>query len=144
MRYALHETVLGTVVVLGDDDAICGLYFADGRRPAYEHLARATFPAVAAQLDEYLAGARRAFDLPLRPAGTPFQQRMWTALLDVPYGETRTYAQLARALGTGARAVGLANGRNPLSIVVPCHRLVGTGGALTGYGGGLHRKRALL
>lgn len=144
MRHAIHPTALGDLVILGDADAITGVCFTDGRRPAYEHLPRAGFPAAAAQLDEYLAGVRRAFDLPLRLVGTPFQQRMWTALLGVPYGETRTYAQLAAQLGTGPRAVGLANGRNPLSIVVPCHRLVGTDGSLTGYGGGLHRKRALL
>jgi methylated-DNA-[protein]-cysteine S-methyltransferase len=144
MNHAIHPTPLGDVVILGDADAITGLYFTDGRRPEYAALAQGEFPTVATQLDAYFAGTLQRFDLPLRLVGTPFQQRMWTALLDVPYGSTRTYATLARELGTGPRAVGLANGRNPLSIVVPCHRLVGTNGSLTGYGGGLHRKQALL
>jgi methylated-DNA-[protein]-cysteine S-methyltransferase len=139
-----HATSLGDVVLVGADDALAGLYFADGRHPPYDELPAGSFPRACAQLDEYLAGARRTFDLPLAPVGTPFQQRVWAALLAIPYGETRTYAEVARALGTGPRAVGLANGRNPLSIVVPCHRLVGSDGTLTGYGGGIARKRELL
>lgn len=145
MTYAcLHETPLGTMVLLGTPDALAGLYFTDGRRPAFDALARTDFPRVRAQLDEYFAGTRRAFDLPLAPAGTAFQHRMWAALARIPYGTTRTYAALARELGTAPRAVGLANGRNPLSVVVPCHRLLGTGGSLTGYAGGVARKQALL
>ncbi|HWJ69873.1 MAG TPA: methylated-DNA--[protein]-cysteine S-methyltransferase [Sphingobium sp.] len=98
------------------------------------------------QLAGYFAGERRAFDLPLDFRGTAFQQMVWTALLDIPFGETRSYAQIARAIGAPAasRAVGAANGRNPLSIVAPCHRVVGASGALTGFAGGLAAKRYLL
>jgi methylated-DNA-[protein]-cysteine S-methyltransferase len=139
-------TPVGELVLVGDERALRGVYFADGRHPPLDDLVPADEPFAAArtQLDEYLAGERRAFDLALGLRGTPFQQRVWGALGRIPYGTTRTYGALARELGTGPRAVGLANGRNPLSIVVPCHRLVGGSGALTGYGGGLDRKRFLL
>lgn len=98
------------------------------------------------QLEEYFAGTRTDFDLPLAPAGTPFQQRVWTALRDIPYGATESYGSLARRLGApgASRAVGLANGRNPIPIVVPCHRVIGSTGTLTGYAGGVERKRWLL
>ncbi|MFB7605142.1 methylated-DNA--[protein]-cysteine S-methyltransferase [Streptomyces gardneri] len=98
------------------------------------------------QLDAYFAGELTEFDLPLHLVGTPFQLRVWEELCRIPYGETRTYGELAEALGnpTASRAVGLANGKNPVSIVVPCHRVVGAGGSLTGYGGGLDRKQRLL
>jgi methylated-DNA-[protein]-cysteine S-methyltransferase len=99
-----------------------------------------------AQLEEYFAGTRRDFDLPLAPHGTGFQLAAWRALRDIPFGETRSYAAQARAIGRpeAVRAVGAANGRNPISIIVPCHRVVGADGSLTGYGGGLDRKRWLL
>jgi methylated-DNA-[protein]-cysteine S-methyltransferase len=102
--------------------------------------------AAAAQLDAYFAGELREFDLPLAPAGSPFQLRVWSALREIPYGTVTSYGQLALRLGhpTGARAVGLANGRNPISIIVPCHRVIGADGTLVGYGGGLDRKRQLL
>ena len=103
--------------------------------------------AVAAgQLREYFAGHRRDFDLPLAPHGTGFQQRVWTALLAIPFGQTRSYGQVAAAIGRPAasRAVGAANGRNPIAIIVPCHRVIGSSGQLTGYGGGLPAKRWLL
>lgn len=100
------------------------------------------------ELEEYAAGRRRAFDLPLNPAGTPFQRQVWRALLDIPYGETRSYGALAAAIGKpgAARAVGAACGRNPLVVLIPCHRVVGADGALTGYSaeGGVERKAALL
>ena len=98
------------------------------------------------QLEEYFAGERRRFDLPLDLRGTDFQQRCWQALLKIPYGETRSYADIARAIGqpSAVRAVGLANGQNPVAIVVPCHRVIGSDGSLTGYGGGLEIKRKLL
>lgn len=98
------------------------------------------------ELLEYLAGERRDFDLPLHPRGTPFQRRVWQALGDIPYGQTRTYAQIARAVDSprGFRAVGMANHRNPIPILIPCHRVVGSGGTLTGYAGGLEMKKALL
>ncbi|MER5740813.1 MULTISPECIES: methylated-DNA--[protein]-cysteine S-methyltransferase [unclassified Streptomyces] len=98
------------------------------------------------QLDAYFAGELTEFDLPLRLEGTPFQLRVWERLRLIPYGETRTYGELAEELGSpgASRAVGLANGRNPVSVIVPCHRVIGSGGGLTGYGGGLDRKRRLL
>jgi methylated-DNA-[protein]-cysteine S-methyltransferase len=101
---------------------------------------------VVAQLGEYFAGARRSFRLQLEPQGTPFQLSVWRALREIPYGETLSYGGLARRLGhaNGARAVGLANGSNPLPIIVPCHRVIGADGSLTGFGGGLYIKRALL
>ena len=102
--------------------------------------------ATAQQLDDYFAGRRTSFDLPLEPSGTAFQNRVWSALCAIPYGETRSYADLARAIDNPAacRAVGAANGRNPISIVVPCHRVIGASGSLTGFGGGLNAKRVLL
>lgn len=104
------------------------------------------FPDAVDQLRSYFAGDRTDFDLELDMAGTPFQRRVWQALMTIPYGETRSYGQIAAQIGaTGAaRAVGLANGRNPISIIVPCHRVIGASGGLTGYGGGLDRKRSLL
>lgn len=98
------------------------------------------------QLDEYFAGERRAFDLPLAPVGTPWQRAVWAALLEVPYGETITYTELAARAGRpgAARAAGAANGQNPISVVMPCHRVIGTSGSLTGYGGGLDAKGWLL
>ncbi len=101
---------------------------------------------MARELDEYFAGRRRAFDLVLAPAGTPFQLAVWEELRRIPFGGTTTYGELARRVGrpTAARAVGAAVGRNPISIIVPCHRVVGSDGALTGFAGGLDRKRALL
>lgn len=98
------------------------------------------------QLAEYFAGTRTDFDLPLAPCGTDFQRRVWAGLCEIPYGQTRTYGQLAARLGMpgAARAVGLANGRNPVSVVVPCHRVIGADGSLTGYGGGHRRKQTLL
>jgi methylated-DNA-[protein]-cysteine S-methyltransferase len=102
------------------------------------------FPAARTQLREYFAGERQRFDLDLAPIGTPFQRRVWAALGAIPYGETRTYGDVAADLGTAPRAVGAANGANPFAVVVPCHRLVSTAGLLTGYAGGLERKRWLL
>ncbi len=103
------------------------------------------FPDVVDQLEAYFAGERSDFDLDLNLAGSEFQRRVWQALLTIPYGETRSYGQIAEQIGAGAaRAVGLANGRNPIAIVVPCHRVIGASGSLTGYGGGLNRKRWLL
>jgi methylated-DNA-[protein]-cysteine S-methyltransferase len=102
------------------------------------------FAQLKAQLDEYFAGTRTTFDLPLAQQGTPFERRVWERLQQIPYGETVTYGELARELESSPRAVGRANGRNPISIVVPCHRVIGTNGSLTGYAGGLPIKRELL
>jgi methylated-DNA-[protein]-cysteine S-methyltransferase len=106
----------------------------------------ARFPDAEVQLDEYFAGKRTQFDLPLHPIGTPFQIEVWEALKAIPYGEVRSYGDIAEQIGRpgASRAVGLANGRNPISVIVPCHRVIGASGSLTGYGGGLERKRLLL
>ena len=106
----------------------------------------APFPLLRRQLAEYFAGERTAFELPLAPAGTPFQRGVWDALLAIPYGETRSYGELAAAVGKpgAARAVGRANHDNPIGVVIPCHRVIGAGGSLTGYAGGVERKRYLL
>ena len=144
------DSPLGRLLLTSDGEALTGLYM-EGHRggpepgPAWRRDA-APFAAVRAQLAAYFAGERRAFDLPLRAEGTAFQRRVWAALSEIPYGQTTSYAALAHRLGNpgAVRAVGAANARNPLSIVVPCHRVVGAGGALTGYGGGVERKRALL
>ncbi|MFY9766345.1 MAG: methylated-DNA--[protein]-cysteine S-methyltransferase [Mycobacterium sp.] len=104
------------------------------------------FPDAVEQLEEYFAGERTDFDLELSLAGSEFQRRVWQALLTIPYGETRSYGEIAEQIGASgaARAVGLANGRNPIAIIVPCHRVIGASGSLTGYGGGLERKQSLL
>ena len=139
------RTPIGGVALEAADGAVVRVdLYADGepaREPEGPVLRRA-----AHQIREYLAGTRRAFDVPLRrpPDATPFQHRVWDALLAIPPGETRTYGELATTLGTSARAVGGACRRNPLPILVPCHRVIGSNGGLTGYGGGLPRKRALL
>jgi methylated-DNA-[protein]-cysteine S-methyltransferase len=104
------------------------------------------FEDISEQLSEYFARSRRTFTIPIALAGTPFQKRVWSELMTIPYGETRSYRQLAEAIGnpSSMRAVGAANGQNPISIIVPCHRVIGSDGALVGYGGGLERKRFLL
>jgi methylated-DNA-[protein]-cysteine S-methyltransferase len=137
---------IGTLRLYAAIDQLVGLYLPDRPAPdAVEGPSRVLGEA-AAQLAEYFAGRRREFSLALAPSGTGFQQQVWEALMRIPYGETRSYAELARALGRPAapRAVGAANGRNPISIIVPCHRLIGADGSLTGYGGGLPAKRWLL
>ena len=146
MRYSIVESPVGDLLVHGDDEALCGLWFS-GRPRAGWTRDDAAFAAVATQLDEYFAGDRRAFDLPLRAEGTPFEQAVWQKLREIPYGETTSYGELALSLGLtghGARAVGRANGRNPIAVIVPCHRVIGADGSLTGFGGGLERKRRLL
>jgi methylated-DNA-[protein]-cysteine S-methyltransferase len=139
----------GALVLVGDG-ALTGLYVRGGRHepslPGHWRRDRAPFREAIEQLEQYLAGERSAFDLELRPAGTEFQRRVWDALLEIPFGATATYGEVAARIGRpgASRAVGLANGRNPISIVVPCHRVVGSTGSLTGYGGGLEVKRWLL
>ncbi|MEW2624474.1 methylated-DNA--[protein]-cysteine S-methyltransferase [Streptomyces sp. NPDC048106] len=139
-------------LVAADDGALCGLYMTGQRhRPPEESFgprddSPRCFAAAREQLAAYFAGELREFTVELNLRGTPFQRSVWEQLSRIPYGETRTYGQLADALGSpgASRAVGLANGRNPVGIIVPCHRVVGTDGSLTGYGGGLDRKRRLL
>ena len=150
---AFHTTIpspLGELLLTGDGHHLTGVYLTPHRHgPAAGTLGMrddAPFAEARRQLAEYFSGTRRDFDLPLAPSGTAFQQQVWTALRTVPYARTASYGDIARAIGNprGVRAVGLANGRNPLSIVVPCHRVIGRDGSLTGYGGGLERKQWLL
>ncbi len=144
------ETPIGRVIVGVTEDALVGLWFDGGERTPPEHGpidgSHALIGLVRRQLDEYFAGDRTAFDIPLRLDGTSFQREVWSALATVPHAHTSTYGAIARQIGRpgAARAVGAANGQNPISIIVPCHRLVGAHGALTGYGGGLERKAWLL
>ena len=140
---------LGTLVLEGDGRALTRVRFpgeAANAGQAARIRDREPFAAAIAQLQEYFAGTRRRFDLPLAPRGTPFQLKVWRELLKIPYGSTITYAELARRAGNdkACRAVGAANGRNPLPIVVPCHRVIGADGSLTGFGGGIGAKRRLL
>ena len=142
---AIYHAPVGELVITYQDGAVIALKRADATALP-EDAPNALTEAVCRQLDEYFAGTRTAFDFPLRLQGTPFQEKVWAALRDIPYGETRSYQQIAQAIGQpkACRAVGMANHRNPIYIVVPCHRVVGANGALTGYGGGLDMKKALL
>ena len=164
--HAVIPSPIGKLTLVADGGALTAVYMEEHkRRPALETLGAQVFPgkpnvdadgetaassAVLArtrdQLDEYFAGERREFDLPLAPVGNPFRQRVWALLRNIPYGQTCTYGDLARELGDRnlAQAVGSANARNPVSVIVPCHRVVGAAGALTGYAGGLARKHFLL
>ncbi len=142
------DSPVGPLSLVGQDGVLAGLYLPDHRHaPALDLPADETgLPAVREQLSAYFAGSLHAFDLPLAVGGTPFQREVWAALATIPYGETWSYAKLAAEIGRprAVRAVGLANGRNPVSIVMPCHRVVGSNGSLTGYGGGLAAKEWLL
>jgi methylated-DNA-[protein]-cysteine S-methyltransferase len=141
------ESPVGELLLTSDGTSLTRLLFAPFEvDPLWSEAPCPVLDAAVAQLREYFAGERTTFDLPLEPAGTPFQQTVWLALRDIPYAETINYGQLALRVGNrnASRAVGLANGRNPISIVVPCHRVIGANGSLTGYGGGLDRKRLLL
>jgi methylated-DNA-[protein]-cysteine S-methyltransferase len=152
IRCTTMNTPLGSLLLAASDAGLRGVWFEGqrhfaGRDPAWQGDARAPLLRDAiAQLDAYFGGALRNFDLPLDPVGTPFQRAVWKAISAVRYGTTQSYGELAAVAGaTGAaRAAGAATGRNPLGIVVPCHRILGAQGALTGYAGGLDRKRALL
>jgi methylated-DNA-[protein]-cysteine S-methyltransferase len=150
--YDIVDSPVGRLLLTGDEQALTGLYMLDAgshsatvqpgwtRRPG-------GFGVAAAQLDEYFAGSRKEFDLPLAPRGTPFQLSVWEELARIPFGVTMSYGEVAAALGKSllaSRAVGLANGRNPISIILPCHRVIGADGSLTGYGWGLDRKEWLL
>jgi methylated-DNA-[protein]-cysteine S-methyltransferase len=145
----LMESPIGTLTLVKTDGSLSGLYMgevADVRPESMGVRVREGFDDVEEQLEEYFARKRQMFEIPLAPAGTPFQRRVWGELTTIPYGETRSYLQLATAIGnrSAMRAVGAANGRNPISIIVPCHRVIGSDGTLVGYGGGLARKRFLL
>lgn len=151
MRYRSHETPLGQyLIVVDEDDALVGLYRAgQSHFPSDEALGtpdQTVAEEIVNQLDEYLAGERHEFDLATAPAGTDFQRQVWAAMRQIPYGRTVSYGELAAEIGRprAARAVGAAIGRNPISIVVPCHRVVGASGELIGYAGGADAKRWLL
>ncbi|MEU3096700.1 methylated-DNA--[protein]-cysteine S-methyltransferase [Streptomyces sp. NPDC006967] len=149
-QHTVIDSPYGPLTLVADDGVLCGLYMTGQRhRPPEESFGApddTPFAGAKEQLTAYFAGELKEFSLQLRLHGTPFQRRVWEQLTHVPYGETRTYGQLADALGNpkASRAVGLANGRNPVGIIVPCHRVIGAGGGLTGYGGGLERKQRLL
>lgn len=142
---SLLPTPIGTVRILANDEAITRIDFVE-EPDAAAHAENDVTRLARQQLIEYFEGQRQAFDLPLAPAGTEFQQACWQALVQIPYGETRYYAEQARVIQrpSAVRAVGAANGANPISIVVPCHRVIGKSGQLTGYAGGLDRKAWLL
>lgn len=150
MFYGWLDSPVGRLLVAGDGDRLRLISFAAGgrvRRPAASWRRRdEAFEDAFAQLRAYFAGERTRFDLPLELAGTSFQNAVWSALLDIPYGETVSYGELAKRIGrpTASRAVGAANGANPLPIVVPCHRVIGANGSLTGFGGGIETKQYLL
>jgi len=149
-RYSLMDSPIGELLLIGGDAGLRGLFMtphiggatvaADWRRDD------AALAEPRAQIEAYFAGELTEFDLALDPQGTAFQQLVWSGLREIPFGETCSYGELAEAIGApgAARAVGLANGRNPISVIVPCHRVIGADGSLTGYGGGLDRKRLLL
>jgi methylated-DNA-[protein]-cysteine S-methyltransferase len=146
--FATVPSPIGSLLLVSDGEALTAVEM-EPHRPEVAGGARPdTGPLRAAieQLEQYFAGDRTDFDLPLRPHGTEFQQRVWQGLLAIPYGHTTSYGALATDLGnpTASRAVGLANGRNPIAVIIPCHRVIGADGSLTGYGGGLDRKRWLL
>lgn len=149
-HYAITESPIGELLVLGDDEKVHGLLMnGDGefdQRKLNLTQDQKAFADTINQLGEYFAGERDEFDLPLEPEGTEFQRAVWKALAEIPYGETRSYGQIAAVVGRpkAARAVGMANNRNPIAVIVPCHRVIGAGGALVGYAGGLERKTWLL
>ncbi len=152
ISYIRFATPIGTLFATSAGAALTGLYYEGGRhapqiaRTWIEDPTAAPLAECAQQVKEFLDGKRERFDLPLAPEGSEFQRRVWIEIARIPYGETLTYARLARRAGApgAARAAGAATGRNPLSIIVPCHRVVGTDGSLTGYAGGIERKTRLL
>lgn len=151
--HVVLDSPIGPITVVAENETITGVYMEDQRHlPDPVRFGQpddgscGLLKDVEQQLTEYFAGTRTAFDLPLAATGTEFQRAVWAALSEIPYGETVSYGELARRIGKPAasRAVGLANGKNPISIVVPCHRVIGSSGKLVGYGGGLERKQTLL
>lgn len=148
--YDIVDSPVGELLLTGDGTALTGLYMlgAGGRPPASSWTRDASaFTRVTAELAEYFRGDRIEFTVPLAPSGTPFQLAVWAELMRIPFGRTLSYGDIAAALGkrpVASRAVGLANGRNPISIIIPCHRVIGANGSLTGYGWGLDRKEWLL
>ena len=146
MRYTTIDSPIGELLLAGGDDGLKRLWMSPFRIDPYWRYDPEAFADVREQLGQYFADERREFDVQLDLDGNSFELSVWNALLAIPYGETASYGQIARRIGapSGARAVGLANGRNPVAVIVPCHRVIGADGSLTGYGGGLERKRFLL
>lgn len=146
MWYAYTPTPVGDLLVVGSEEGLLRIEFPPAAAPAGVPRDERRLAPVLRQIDEYFAGSRREFDVPLAPRGTAFQLEVWRALQRIPYGETRSYAEIARSIGRPAatRAVGAANGANPIPIIIPCHRVIGSNGALTGFGGGIDVKRWLL
>lgn len=146
MEFYMFDTPLGNMALGEEDHAITRLFLPNCPTPRIMPHATPLMLEGEKQILEYLSGRRKDFDLPLNPQGTPFQKRVWAALRDIPYGQTRTYRDIAQAVDCpkGFRAVGMANHCNPIPILIPCHRVVGADGSLTGYAGGLELKRALL
>ncbi|KAA9165806.1 methylated-DNA--[protein]-cysteine S-methyltransferase [Amycolatopsis acidicola] len=148
--FTVVDRPVGPLTLVGEDGELTGLYLREHRhmppRETFGGYVEGGLGEVVEQLGEYFARQRTEFELPLRLHGTPFQRTVWAALQEIPYGETVSYGELAETIGrpTASRAVGLANGKNPVSIIVPCHRVVGSTGDLTGYGGGIEVKRGLL
>jgi len=138
------NTPIGPLVLVGDDTGLQKAYF--GELDKSEELQPEKLSKVKTQLEEYFQGLRTTFELNLNPDGTPFQRRVWTSLLDIPFGKTKSYQEIANNLGDPKviRAAASANGKNPIAIIIPCHRVIGSDGSLTGYAGGLHRKQWLL
>jgi methylated-DNA-[protein]-cysteine S-methyltransferase len=150
LLYTKLDGPIGELLLVGDGHSLRGLYMQEGRtaievRTGWQE-AEQSFVAASTQLAEYFAGRRSFFDVPLAMSGSAFELRVWSALRKIPYGESISYGELARRIGEpgAARAVGVANARNPIAVIVPCHRVIGADGSLTGYGGGLARKRFLL
>ena len=150
VSYCIVQTPVGRILLAGNARALTHLSFQDGRHPTEPDpqwtYAEKPFQRSIRQLHEYFSGKRKTFTINLAPQGTPFQQRVWEALRAIPYGQTLSYGQIAKAVGKpkASRAVGAANGQNPISIIVPCHRVIGSNGKLVGYGGGLSIKETLL
>lgn len=150
MIYATIDSPIGELLLLGDGESLHGLYMQAGRHPVRINPSwqrdDEAFADTRRQLEEYFAGERSAFDIKLHMDGTAFQRTVWHALTEIPYGETISYGELAKRIGRPdrARAVGTANGQNPIAVIVPCHRVIGANGKLVGYGGGLDDKRRLL
>jgi methylated-DNA-[protein]-cysteine S-methyltransferase len=144
--YCTYKTAFGNVIIASDGSAISAVQFEKTANRRGKKAASELTDKAAKQLEEYVCGKRQRFALPLRPSGTAFQHSVWKALLSIPYGETKSYKQVAELLGkpNASRAVGLANSKNPIWIIIPCHRVIGSNGALVGYAGGLKTKQKLL
>jgi methylated-DNA-[protein]-cysteine S-methyltransferase len=151
VNYCYFEAPIGRLLIAADNTALRDISFEKSRHrrapdPEWREGTNPLIQRTIAQLSEYFAGERREFDVPLGPTGTEFQLRVWDALLEIPFAETATYSQIATRIGrpSAVRAVGSANGRNPIPIIIPCHRVIGSNGTLTGFGGGLDVKESLL